>query len=342
MPATGVDVDGNPKPFAPTRVVGIGPMGVASVSPTLTLRWQQGAGVLTWPFAQVTPMPYGAFPLGVWGPPQDAGVAEDPDRRGRAGAVASAADRAAVDSGGGPAIDYNRLDPPGPRRPLPFLRNGGAARTSELNQARAIGKLVADAAAADDVVVLADEWRARAGASAVELAAWKNERRTVAPLLGSLTDRLAKTDAVVVPEVAAPLAVAEIDVSVHAPVALAVLNAGTPLEGARAGGGTTVSDRSRGGAGGPALGRGAAQRAGGGAPRDRRRCGGTHRPVDRAHRRRRGHAGGARARREHHPARRTGAGPARRDQRHDGRQQGGRHHGARRGGRGPRAAECSA
>ena len=61
-------------------------MQVASVDPVLTLRWQQGATVLAWPFTNVTILPFGAFPLGVWGPPQSPDAPQVPEGRGGPGA----------------------------------------------------------------------------------------------------------------------------------------------------------------------------------------------------------------------------------------------------------------
>ncbi|HEY1280556.1 MAG TPA: hypothetical protein VGF22_12850, partial [Acidimicrobiales bacterium] len=144
---------------------------------------------------------------------------------------------------GGPAIDYNRLDPGGPRRPLPFLRNTGAARQQVVQEGQQLVSLVAAAAAGADVPALADDWRRRAGASAVELASWQGERRLVGPRLGSLGDRLAPHDDSVVPGVGVVITPEPVDTSVHPPVALAVLGRGTALEGMVAGSATTVSDR---------------------------------------------------------------------------------------------------
>ena len=341
VPATAVDVDGAPKPFTPTRVLGIGPMGVPSVSPTLTLRWQQGGTVLAWPFSAVTPMPYGSFPLGLWGPPQDAGAPKVPT-----GEVVQALSQVqltarAVDSGGGPPIDYNRLDPSGPRRPLPFLRTSGPARTAMLNQAKKVTSLVAAAAADGDAVLLADSWRAGAGASALELAAWRNERRTVGPLLGSLADRLARTDTAVVPTVADPVVVADVDAYVHPPVALALLGCRHAARGCAQRRRHHGVGPAAGQAGRAALGRRPDQRPRSrAAGRRRRRClalGALGHPDGRPG----GHPRGPGRRCRGHPTRRPRSRPARRHhRRHGGHHQGGRrHHGAGRRGRRARAAQ---
>jgi len=243
VPATRLDLGGTVSDHNPSHVLGIAPMQVASVDPVLVLRWQQGAAVLPWPFANVAVLPFGAFPLGVWGPPQPADAAQIPK-----GEVVQALNQVgltarAVESPGGPPVDYNRLDPKGPRRPLPFLRNSGATRQDEVTAGRQLVDLVASVQAGGDVTAVAGEWRRRAGASAIELASWVGERRLVAPKLGSLGDRLARLDHNVVPDVGAVVTPEPADTTVQPPVALAVLGSGTPLEGMAAGGATTVSDR---------------------------------------------------------------------------------------------------
>src|SRR5262249_52023511 len=56
--------------FAPTRALGVAPMGSASVAPNLELTWTRDGAALNFPFV-ASARPYGAFPIGVWGPPQD-------------------------------------------------------------------------------------------------------------------------------------------------------------------------------------------------------------------------------------------------------------------------------
>ena len=243
VPATRLDVGGTVSSHSPTHALAIAPMQVPTVDPVLTLRWQQGATVLAWPFTNVTIQPYGSFPLGVWGPPQPADAPKVPK-----GEVVQALNQVtltarATESAGGPPLDYNRLDPGGPRRPLPFLRNTGATRQDVVQAGQALVSLVASAAAGGDVPALADDWRQRAGASAIELASWQGERLLVGPRLGSLGDRLAPLDASVVPGIGAVITPEPVDTSVHPPVALAVLGRGTPLEGMAATTATTVSDR---------------------------------------------------------------------------------------------------
>ena len=55
---------------AATVCAGVAPMGTGSVSPAIELSWFRGGVQQNFPFA-ATGRPFGAFPIGVWGPPQD-------------------------------------------------------------------------------------------------------------------------------------------------------------------------------------------------------------------------------------------------------------------------------
>ena len=319
VPASRLDVGGTVSTHAPTHALGIAPMQVASLDPVLTLRWQQGATALAWPFTNVAIQPFGAFPLGVWGPPQSADSPQVPK-----GEVVQALNQVtitarATESAGGPAISYNRLDPQGPRRPLPFLRNSGATRQDEVDAGQQLVDLVASAAAGGDPAAIADDWRRRAGASAIELASWVGERRLVAPRLGSLGDRLAPLDRTVVPGVGQPVTPEPVD------------RDGAPAGGARRArqrhaarghGRWWRHDRLRPPRRRPdraADGGGAAQRAGRGSPAPRR-C---RRPGGRRHRRAewgaRGHPRGSLGRGQRGAAGWRGARPSRRHHRRAGR-----------------------
>ena len=94
------------------------------------------------------------------------------------------------------------------------------------------------------MTAIADEWRRRAGASAIELASWLGERRLVAPRLGSLGDRLARLDDNVVPGHRRRRSRRSRSTRLFTrrwrwPCSAA----GRALEGMAAGGATTVSDR---------------------------------------------------------------------------------------------------
>jgi hypothetical protein len=60
---------------AASGLLGVAPMGTAVLRPRLTLAWRRSGTTLAFPFA-VAPRAFGAFPAGIWGPPQ-------PDDSGR-------------------------------------------------------------------------------------------------------------------------------------------------------------------------------------------------------------------------------------------------------------------
>ena len=170
----------------PTRS-GIGPMGVTDVSPTLTLRWQQGVGVLD------VAVRAGHADAVRRVPARPLGTTAGRRRRRRSRPARSSVrwpqvqlTARAIDSGGGPA---DRLQPPRPvgapaAAALPAQPRRRADRGAQPGRdARQAGRQRRRPAPTS--CALADAWRAGAGASPIELASWKNERRTVAPLLGS-------------------------------------------------------------------------------------------------------------------------------------------------------------
>ena len=172
VPAAKLAAGSTPTNFAPTGALGVAPMGVSSIDPVLTLEWQLTNGTpQTWPFA-VTPRPYGSFPIGVWGKPQDSSSRKVPK-----GEVIDALNEVQLTSQvtvspGGPPIKADRLDPPDKRRPLPFVLHRGVVRTDLLKDAAALIKLINDAETTGTTLDLASRWRGNGGASPVELAAF--------------------------------------------------------------------------------------------------------------------------------------------------------------------------
>ena len=241
VPATKLAAGGAPIPHPPTRSLGIAPMRVAAIDPVLTLAWQRDVGAAEpWPFTAAA-RPFGSFPVGVWGPPQDPASPAVPE-----GEVIDALNEVrlialATVAAPGPSIDARRLDPGGPRRPLPFLRHQDDDRTEVVTAGRRLVTLVEDAAAASGVRQLATEWRSRAGASPVELATLAGSRT---PRVASLGDRLAQLDDVFVPKIATAVEPTRPDATVFAPVAVAVLGHGSSIVDGQWPT-TTVSDRPR-------------------------------------------------------------------------------------------------
>ncbi|MCE3285525.1 MAG: putative transcriptional activator SRCAP-like protein, partial [Steroidobacteraceae bacterium] len=71
VPATQVTRTGaGQSSFAPSRALGVAPMEVADVSPTIVITWRRGGADQPYPFVDAA-RPFGRFPVGVWGLPQD-------------------------------------------------------------------------------------------------------------------------------------------------------------------------------------------------------------------------------------------------------------------------------
>jgi hypothetical protein len=124
VPATGVRRIGAPvsKLFTqhpPSQALGVAPRNVGNVEPELRMTWLRGGVEQAWPFVDKA-RPFGRFPLGVWGQPQDPNQRKLP--KGKMVEALSELDIAcvAVPSGGGPEIPYHQVEI-GKRRPLPFL-----------------------------------------------------------------------------------------------------------------------------------------------------------------------------------------------------------------------------
>jgi len=125
VPATGVRRIGAPvaKLFTqhpPSQALGVAPRNVGNVEPELKMTWLRNGVEQGWPFVDKA-RPFGRFPLGVWGQPQDPNQRKVP--KGNMVEALSELDIAcvAVPSGGGPEIPYHQVEI-GKRRPLPFSR----------------------------------------------------------------------------------------------------------------------------------------------------------------------------------------------------------------------------
>ncbi len=95
--------------FPPTRQVGVAPMDEGAMEPEITLRWVRQGAAQNIPFIAIG-RPYGSFPVGVWGPPQD-----DDNRAIPQGDVIGALTEvelttAATFSPGGPEIPYRQVE----------------------------------------------------------------------------------------------------------------------------------------------------------------------------------------------------------------------------------------
>ena len=227
VPATGVRRIGAPvaKLFTqhpPSQALGVAPRNVGNVEPELKMTWLRNGVEQGWPFVDKA-RPFGRFPLGVWGQPQDPNQRKVP--KGNMVEALSELDIAcvAVPSGGGPEIPYHQVEI-GKRRPLPFSRAPNvinAIRTT----ANSVTALVAAPANVSAAFATAGRFLGKT-ASPTALAALRGERQAP-PLAGTLTEGLESAVAKVVPAVGAAKPAKVYDHFVDAPVAVALLSPAT-------------------------------------------------------------------------------------------------------------------
>ena len=106
---------------APSRAIGVGPMERSDVVPTIRLTWLRGGVAQPYPFID-TVRPFGRFPVGVWGPPQDANNRQVPKAEMLEALSELDLVCRATPSGGGPEIPYYQVEI-NKRLPLPFTRS---------------------------------------------------------------------------------------------------------------------------------------------------------------------------------------------------------------------------
>ncbi len=226
--------------FAPTRQLGVAPMGAAAVAPTLELSWVRDGGQLPFPFT-ATARQFGAFPLGVWGPPQDVNNPQIPS-----GEVAQALSEvgllaAATEAPGGPEIPYYQVEI-GSRRPLPFSLHDADSAQIRASGADLAG-LVPDPAGVGAAFATANRWLADKS-SPLELATLRGSRQAP-PRFGTLGEGLDTVPASVVPEVGPVPPPEQVDTFVYPPSAVGVLARSGVARATEPPAGTTVSDSPR-------------------------------------------------------------------------------------------------
>ena len=206
----------------PSSVLGIAPVHVGAANTRLTLQLLDSgsADKIGGLIAQINQG--GAFPVGVWGPPQD-----DEDRKIPAGETIQAVDSVRLEAqarlqGTLPhEMAYNQIET-GKRKPLPFV-NIQANRATFLAAANDLSSLLPAAAGGPATYAVAKPWLAMGGHSRTAVAALERER-TSPPRLGSLTQDLAAGEMPVAKVELPDKAVKpRIDFAVHPPVAIAVL-----------------------------------------------------------------------------------------------------------------------
>ena len=215
----------------PSSVLGIAPVNVSSANTRLNLHLNDSGDVdrLGALFAEINPG--GAFPVGVWGPPQP-----DDDRKVPAGDTIQAVDRVRFEAkatlqGTLPEVKYNQIET-GKRKPLPFV-NIQTNRATFLTSAKDLSNILPPAVGENATYAVAKPWLLKGGHSKTAVAAIARER-TAPPRLGSLTQDLAASEApkpaVTLPD---PTKTPPIDFTVHSPRAIAVLTSALLTERAQ-------------------------------------------------------------------------------------------------------------
>ena len=197
VPATKVTRTSAPSPttnHAPSRALGVAPMLESNVTPTITLEWMRDGAVQTFPFV-ATARPFGQFPVGVWGLPQDSNNQKVP--KGEMIEALNELDLAAhaTPSPGGPEIPYYQVEI-GKRKPLPFSRRTVDTTTLKV-EANAVTALVTEPTTVPAAFAAAGAYL-KSTATPTALAALRGERQSP-PLLGTLAERLDATENTIIP-----------------------------------------------------------------------------------------------------------------------------------------------
>jgi hypothetical protein len=225
----------------PSRTLGVAPMGASSLATTLTQSWQQDGAELAFPFVGRTGKT-SAFPVGVWGPPQD-----DNNRKVPKGDVIMALSEVSLDawgteSAGGPQIPYHQVEI-GRRIPLPFSRTASQVATLKA-QAQALQEVVTSQPATVDEAFRLTRGAMARTASPAALDALRGERQAP-PRLGTLGEGLDADAITIIPDKQDTPAVTETDSTVRVPVVVGLMHGTTAVASASVKPATTVKDASR-------------------------------------------------------------------------------------------------
>ena len=209
----------------PSKILGVAPMDDFEkapdivLNPQIVLTWQRAGATEAFPF-EVAPRPFGSFPYGVWGPPQDQNNRKVPKAEMVEALNELTLSSTATPSPGGPEIAYFQVET-GPRKPLPFTRRATDAAKVKAN-AKAVSDLVTEPATVSAAFANAGLFMAGT-ATPTALAALRGERQAP-PLLGTLTQGLDDTALTTIPDIAARPPGKVYDHFVDPPVAVGLLS----------------------------------------------------------------------------------------------------------------------
>ncbi len=219
----------------PSRTLGVAPMDQGSMTPAAHAVVGRGRQARSTSRSSSPPVPFGAFPVGVWGPPQDAD--NRPMPKGDVIEALCELDLSATATigAGSPPIPYYQVEI-NDRRPLPFSRSNadiGLVR----NAGTRLTALLTAPADVDAAFATASQFLSTT-ASPTALAALRGERQAP-PMVGTLGEGLDTVTNTVIPTIGEVPAGRIVDTFVYPARAIALL----PASGA-----VSLGDASRAGA----------------------------------------------------------------------------------------------
>jgi hypothetical protein len=225
-PATRLTAGTTTRNQAPSRALGIAPVGDGTLSSEIVLHLYPAGHVGEAAQDKMSVLGLaststGAFPVGAWGPVQSRENKKVPQ-----GEVIQALNgalfvsQAALQGTIAAEVDYKQVEA-GPRKPLPFV----AEQDDRVRVVSGAQALVALLPANPDVATIyrtASGWLGGGGNSRLALASLRGER-AAPPRLGALGERMASTTPSASIKLATPDAAKEFDLEVRAPQAIAIL-----------------------------------------------------------------------------------------------------------------------
>jgi hypothetical protein len=225
VPATKVTRQSSPAPTTkhpPSRALGVAPMLESNVTPTITLKWMRSNAVQAFPFV-AKPRPFGQFPVGIWGLPQDSNSQKVPKGEMIEGLNELDLAAHATPSPGGPEIAYFQVEI-GKRKPLPFTR-----RTIDISalkmEASAVTALITEPTTVPAAFAAAGAYLSTT-ATPTALRALRGERQSP-PLLGTLAERLDADGNTVIPGIGTSPPGKVYDHFIDAPIAVGMMSGAT-------------------------------------------------------------------------------------------------------------------